>query len=479
MAAYSRLANSSDDAETQGDKELSTDHSSKASGTNLLDADPFASSRSSSPFPTINSEYERPKSRKERRHSSRAQTLIPTPGRQTPQRPGTPHPSKSTRSSSSASTHNESIRSSLRPSSSASRSVPSGPDSSKPRPSTSSEVEEPELVISLAAPTEVTALKAELTCLRDNAKADEGEIELLQRALERERHKAKCAGGRDKQQADRVLALENFIGEQEAEIEYVRMNAQRLAHSQFSERERDHQAQADALQHLLRDETTQKIEAQQALGELRSFFSLTDEGDTSRVIQAVKDVNEAVDDLAFNLFEVFLGLPTASTFDINTLATAALLHPLLKHVVWMNKDDSAENYILAVFKMLILDEVSGALDAFHPALGPEENHVLSLVWKRLTISGELPGSVARWRSMTYRAVEDHAAATPMASESKLLASFTTFFLHVGVDFAEQTECVEALAFLFREVAVVHRLIRAEYVSTEFGIFNVEREWFRL
>ncbi|KAK4701944.1 hypothetical protein P7C70_g4283, partial [Phenoliferia sp. Uapishka_3] len=234
-----------------------------------------------------------------------------------------------------------------------------------------------------------------------------------------------------------------------------------------------------ALRDELMEASCKKIELQQELGELRRFLSLNDTGDLSRVILALKDVNDAVDDLAFHLYEQSLIVPSTSHKILlsSTRRDPTYLRGFLEHLRQLKAvkghPPNPSDYLLPLFKLIINKRVHTALKTFHPSFRPPNSDLIDSLFQRLSET-ESPRSVARWRAMTYRALQP---TSPFIPPAECALNFELLKIFPSQSTSDTQSWSPLLRKLFSEVVVYQDLVRESYLSCEFAIFGMDKTSF--
>ncbi|KAL8292584.1 hypothetical protein RQP46_001196 [Phenoliferia psychrophenolica] len=298
------------------------------------------------------------------------------------------------------------------------------------------------------------------------------EIERLQGVIAKAKLERRQSSKKESELSEKLKKAQERLGEESALLQVARainVDATR-AHDE------DRSTLLKQLQEAytqLEIESALKAQSQQELGELRTFLSLADAGDTSRVIQSLKDVNEAVDDLAFHLLSLASSISSAGSRRITVSNTErfSFLNPLLTHIYSRRDIPRIEDFLLPVFKLLINDAVGNVLESFHPSLHPKTSAHFFRAWEGLAKT-ESPRGVARWRAMTYQGLQPTGDYT-IRSKYSLVEVLSSFFSSLGVELSNDVfpEWTSSINAVFREAVKFHDLVRHGYTSTELAVLN--------
>lgn len=147
------------------------------------------------------------------------------------------------------------------------------------------------------------------------------------------------------------------------------------------------------------------------LADLRSLVSMNDPGETRKVITALKDINDAVDALAFDL-PTSLGADFSAT-PFNYGAARGLLCALNLQPYWtalsflrdyeFRAKLTAEDTVVTLVKIAVKTHLSCILLSFHVAIvdAPQVDRQLHAMYP---LTKKAQHVAARWRSTTYEAI---------------------------------------------------------------------------
>lgn len=144
-----------------------------------------------------------------------------------------------------------------------------------------------------------------------------------------------------------------------------------------------------------------KSEAEKALAESRQLLAMDDAGDTNRVIQSIRDLNESVDDLAFTLFSAVKDEERSAPLSPDLKAILRSGAPFgggsarraIDHILQQSEQNSlllVDHFLLQLLKAIINDHlIEHVFSKFHSAINHgATNELLSTLYNHLCKTGE-------------------------------------------------------------------------------------------